>query len=76
MINSVLTGYICGKLAKRHGTLRSETVSESNIGFLSVTEAGSNRMFSRDVTAAMFVSLNKETAAILVSPGILVSSGN
>ena len=67
MINSVLTGYICGKLAKRTGTLRSETVCQSNIGFVSVTEAGSNRMFSCDVTAAMSVSLNKETAAMLVS---------
>ena len=26
------------------------------------------RVFSRDVTAAMLVSLNKETAAMLVSP--------
>ena len=27
-----------------------------------------NRVFSRDVTAAMFLSLNKGTAAMLVSP--------
>ena len=27
-----------------------------------------NRVFSRDVTAAMLVSLNKETAAMLVTP--------
>ena len=38
---------------------------------MSVTEAGSNRMFSRDVTAAMLVFLNKETATMLVSPTIL-----
>ena len=81
MISSVLTGYICGKLAKRTGTLRSETVCQSNIGFVSVTEAGSNRMFSCDVTAAMSVSLNKETAAMLVSlnketAAILMSSTN
>ena len=48
--------------------IKIKTVSQSNIGFVSVTEAGSNRMFSLDVTAAMFVSLNKETAGILVSP--------
>ena len=29
---------------------------------------GLNRVFSRDVTAAMLVSLNKGTAAMLVSP--------
>ena len=27
-----------------------------------------NRVFSRDVTAAILVSLNKETAAMLMSP--------